>query len=130
MSDEEELWRLTEGGNRRNSWSSWSSGWKLKDQNESDDYDDYEERESEKVQKEEREQEQELVGVEVKKNKVLVVESTSGCELAPHSAMNAGAGRVSDSPSPQDIRLLHELVEDIEKCDEQSKPREERVRSR
>lgn len=52
------------------------------------------------------------------------------CELAPHSAMNAGVGRIIESPSPQDIRLLHEFVEDIEKEQddhERWKPREEEV---
>lgn len=49
------------------------------------------------------------------------------CELAPHSAMSVGAGRV-DSPSPQDIRLLHDLVEDLSKeQDDKDKPRAEQV---
>lgn len=51
------------------------------------------------------------------------------CELAPHSTMNLGAGRV-DSPSPQDIRLLHDLVEDLakEQDEKTTKPRDEQVR--
>lgn len=54
-------------------------------------------------------------------------EATDLCELAPHSAMNVGAGRV-DSPSPQDIRLLHDLVEDLSKeQDEKNKPQAEQV---
>lgn len=49
------------------------------------------------------------------------------CELAPHSAMSVGAGRV-DSPSPQDIRLLHDLVEDLTKEQEEKiRPRAEQV---
>ncbi|KZC08649.1 Potassium voltage-gated channel subfamily H member 7 [Dufourea novaeangliae] len=52
-------------------------------------------------------------------------EAADSCELAPHSAMSVGAGRV-DSPSPQDIRLLHDLVEDLAKeQDEKTKPRAE-----
>ena len=51
------------------------------------------------------------------------------CELAPHSTMNLGAGRV-ESPSPQDIRLLHDLVEDLSKeQDEKNRPRTEQVRT-
>lgn len=54
-------------------------------------------------------------------------EVIDSCELAPHSAMSVGAGRV-DSPSPQDIRLLHDLVEDLSKeQDEKNKPRAEQV---
>lgn len=54
-------------------------------------------------------------------------EAADSCELAPHSAMSVGAGRV-DSPSPQDIRLLHDLVEDLSKeQDEKGKPRSEQV---
>lgn len=57
-----------------------------------------------------------------------VVGSREFCELAPHSAMIAGAGRL-DSPSPQDIRLLHDLVEDLTKEHEDgSRPRAEQVR--
>jgi len=53
--------------------------------------------------------------------------TVDSCELAPHSAMSVGAGRV-DSPSPQDIRLLHDLVEDLSKeQDEKNKPRAEQV---
>lgn len=55
------------------------------------------------------------------------VDAADSCELAPHSAMSVGAGRV-DSPSPQDIRLLHDLVEDLAKeQDEKAKPRAEQV---
>ncbi|OAD54978.1 hypothetical protein WN48_05858 [Eufriesea mexicana] len=50
-------------------------------------------------------------------------EVLDSCELAPHSAMSAGAGRI-DSPSPQDIRLLHDLVEDL------AKEQEEKIRPR
>ncbi|CAL7945562.1 unnamed protein product [Xylocopa violacea] len=50
-------------------------------------------------------------------------EAADSCELAPHSAMSVGAGRV-DSPSPQDIRLLHDLVEDL------TKEQEEKIRPR
>ncbi|KAF3430691.1 hypothetical protein E2986_12230 [Frieseomelitta varia] len=50
-------------------------------------------------------------------------EVADSCELAPHSAMSVGAGRV-DSPSPQDIRLLHDLVEDL------TKEQEEKIRPR
>lgn len=54
-------------------------------------------------------------------------EAADLCELAPHSAMSVGAGRV-DSPSPQDIRLLHDLVEDLSKeQEEKNKPRAEQV---
>lgn len=54
-------------------------------------------------------------------------EAVDSCELAPHSAMSVGAGRV-DSPSPQDIRLLSDLVEDLSKeQDEKNKPRAEQV---
>lgn len=54
-------------------------------------------------------------------------EAADSCELAPHSAMSVGAGRV-DSPSPQDIRLLHDLVEDLSKeQDEKDTPRTEQV---
>lgn len=54
-------------------------------------------------------------------------ETADSCELAPHSAMSVGAGRV-DSPSPQDIRLLHDLVEDLAKEQEEKiKPRAEQV---
>lgn len=55
-------------------------------------------------------------------------EAGNSCELAPHSAMSVGAGRV-DSPSPQDIRLLHDLVEDLSKEQEEKngKPRAEQV---
>lgn len=55
-------------------------------------------------------------------------EAVDSCELAPHSAMSVGAGRV-DSPSPQDIRLLHDLVEDLSKEQEEknNKPRAEQV---
>jgi len=54
-------------------------------------------------------------------------EAIDSCELAPHSAMSVGAGRV-DSPSPQDIRLLHDLVEDLSKeQEEKNKPRTEQV---
>lgn len=54
-------------------------------------------------------------------------EVADSCELAPHSAMSAGAGRV-DSPSPQDIRLLHDLVEDLAKEQEEKiRPRAEQV---
>lgn len=53
-------------------------------------------------------------------------EAVDSCELAPHSAMSVGAGRV-DSPSPQDIRLLHDLVEDLSKEQEDKKPRAEQV---
>lgn len=54
-------------------------------------------------------------------------EAADSCELAPHSAMSVGAGRV-DSPSPQDIRLLHDLVEDLTKEQEEKiKPRAEQV---
>lgn len=55
-------------------------------------------------------------------------EAADSCELAPHSAMSVGAGRV-DSPSPQDIRLLHDLVEDLSKEQEEKngKPRAEQV---
>lgn len=54
-------------------------------------------------------------------------EAADSCELAPHSAMSVGAGRV-DSPSPQDIRLLHDLVEDLSKeQDEKNRPRTEQV---
>lgn len=54
-------------------------------------------------------------------------EAIDSCELAPHSAMSVGAGRV-DSPSPQDIRLLHDLVEDLSKeHEEKNKPRTEQV---
>lgn len=53
--------------------------------------------------------------------------TVDSCELAPHSAMSVGAGRV-DSPSPQDIRLLHDLVEDLSKeQDEKNKPRADQV---
>ena len=53
--------------------------------------------------------------------------TVDSCELAPHSAMSVGAGRV-DSPSPQDIRLLQDLVEDLSKeQDEKNKPRAEQV---
>lgn len=55
-------------------------------------------------------------------------EAADSCELAPHSTMSVGAGRV-DSPSPQDIRLLHDLVEDLSKEQEEKngKPRAEQV---
>jgi len=55
-------------------------------------------------------------------------EAGDPCELAPHSAMSVGAGRV-DSPSPQDIRLLHDLVEDLskEQDEKNNKPRAEQV---
>lgn len=54
-------------------------------------------------------------------------EAADSCELAPHSAMSVGAGRV-DSPSPQDIRLLNDLVEDLSKeQEEKDKPRAEQV---
>lgn len=54
-------------------------------------------------------------------------EAADSCELAPHSAMSVGAGRV-DSPSPQDIRLLHDLVEDLAKEQEEKiRPRAEQV---
>lgn len=55
-------------------------------------------------------------------------EAADLCELAPHSAMSVGAGRV-DSPSPQDIRLLHDLVEDLskEQEDRSDRPRAEQV---
>lgn len=55
-------------------------------------------------------------------------EAGNSCELAPHSTMSVGAGRV-DSPSPQDIRLLHDLVEDLSKEQEEKngKPRAEQV---
>lgn len=55
-------------------------------------------------------------------------EAADSCELAPHSTMSVGAGRV-DSPSPQDIRLLHDLVEDLSKEQEEknNKPRAEQV---
>lgn len=54
-------------------------------------------------------------------------EAADSCELAPHSAMSVGAGRV-DSPSPQDIRLLHDLVEDLSKeQDEKGRTRSEQV---
>lgn len=52
-------------------------------------------------------------------------EAVDSCELAPHSAMSVGAGRV-DSPSPQDIRLLQDLVEDLSK-EQDEKPRAEQV---
>ncbi|KYQ59656.1 Potassium voltage-gated channel subfamily H member 7 [Trachymyrmex zeteki] len=53
--------------------------------------------------------------------------TVDSCELAPHSAMSVGAGRV-DSPSPQDIRLLHDLVEDLSKeQDEKNKPRADQL---
>lgn len=56
-------------------------------------------------------------------------EAADSCELAPHSAMSVGAGRV-DSPSPQDIRLLHDLVEDLSKEQEdKNRPLEQVSRS-
>ncbi|KYN06092.1 Potassium voltage-gated channel subfamily H member 7 [Cyphomyrmex costatus] len=49
------------------------------------------------------------------------------CELAPHSAMSVGAGRV-DSPSPQDVRLLQDVGDDLSKDqDEKNKPRAEQL---
>ncbi|EZA61480.1 Potassium voltage-gated channel subfamily H member [Ooceraea biroi] len=55
-------------------------------------------------------------------------EAADSRELAPHSAMSVGAGRV-DSPSPQDIRLLHDLVEDLSKEEDEksNKPRAEQT---
>lgn len=56
------------------------------------------------------------------------IEPNEFCELAPQGEMSVGAGRV-DSPSPQDIRLLHDLVEDLAKDqDDKSKPLTEQVR--
>lgn len=40
-------------------------------------------------------------------------EAVVSCELAPHSGMNVGVGRVD--PSPQDIRVIHDIVEDLSK---------------
>ncbi|KAH0547485.1 hypothetical protein KQX54_019548 [Cotesia glomerata] len=129
MSDEE-LRRLTEGGKLTNSWASWPD-WKLKEEEvdqESCDYDDYPEYDYNQCQANSASGSgsSDSASGKVEKKKLIVDESKGLCELAPHSAMNAGAGRVSDPPSPQDIRLLHEFVEDIEKHDEHCKPREER----
>lgn len=51
-------------------------------------------------------------------------------DLAPRNVAGALDPRARDSPcSPQDIRLLHELVEDLTKeQDEKTKPRAEQVR--
>jgi len=82
------------------------------------------EEEEEGEEEEEKEEEEEEEKEEEKEEEEGTVDS---CELAPHSAMSVGAGRV-DSPSPQDIRLLHDLVEDLSKeQDEKNKPRAEQV---
>lgn len=125
MSDEE-LRRLTAGGKLSNSWASWPD-WKLKEENVND-YDDYPEFEYNQCDSQVNSGSDSASDSRVENKKLIVDESKGLCELAPHSAMNAGAGRVSDPPSPQDIRLLNEFVEDIEKHDENYKPREERVR--
>lgn len=53
-------------------------------------------------------------------------------DVAPRTVGGAADPRARDSPcSPQDIRLLHELVEDLTKeQDEKAKPRAEQVRPR
>ncbi|XP_074107272.1 uncharacterized protein LOC141532714 [Cotesia typhae] len=130
MSDEE-LRRLTAGGKLSNSWASWPD-WKLKEEDvivvnqESCDYDDYPEFEYNQCHSQVNSGSDSASGSKGENKKFIVDESKGLCELAPHSAMNAGAGRVSDPPSPQDIRLLNEFVEDIEKHDEHCKPHEER----
>lgn len=116
MSDEEEdeQRRLTEGGiSKGSSWSGWSSLWKQRE-----DYHD------------ENEPEEEIE--KIQENIIFRVSGDSQCsigELAPHCPMNSGAARISNSPSPKDIRLLHDFVEDIEKeQDELNKPKEDKVK--
>ncbi|KAF7417676.1 hypothetical protein HZH68_000329 [Vespula germanica] len=133
MSDDDE--RVIIGGEVSLRKSRWEEEAKKKVEEESEE----EEEEVEVEVEEEEEEEEEEEGEEKKEEKEEEDEeedsdrggeegeALDSCELAPHSAMSVGAGRV-DSPSPQDIRLLHDLVEDLAKEQEEKiRPRAEQI---
>nr|KAF7437972.1 hypothetical protein H0235_000363 [Vespula pensylvanica] len=132
MSDDDE--RVIIGGEVSLRKSRWEEEVKKKVEEESEEEEEVEEVEVEEEEEEEEKEEEEKE--EEKEEEDEEEDSDRGgeegealdsCELAPHSAMSVGAGRV-DSPSPQDIRLLHDLVEDLAKEQEEKiRPRAEQI---